>query len=50
MSDLQEHVDKLIEKAAKAGDSGDALRFSQAALNVANTKHALAPLGGQTGR
>lgn len=27
----------LIAKAASAKDSGDAMRFSQAALNVANT-------------
>lgn len=47
MSDLQKQVDALIEKATKAEDSGDALRFSQAALNAANTKHALTPLGGK---
>lgn len=47
MSELQEQVNKLIEKAVNAEDSGDALRFSQAALNAANTKHALAPLEGQ---
>jgi hypothetical protein len=29
-------VDVLIEKAANAHDSADALRFSQAACNVAN--------------
>jgi membrane protease subunit (stomatin/prohibitin family) len=46
MSDLQQQVQKLIEKAVKADDSGDALRFSQAALNAANTLHALEPLGG----
>lgn len=47
MSDLQRQVDELIKKAAEAKDSGDALRFSQAALNAANTKHALTPLGGE---
>lgn len=29
-------VEQLIEKAAKAADSGDAMRFSQAACNAAN--------------
>lgn len=37
MSDLQKHVETMIERAAKAQDSQDALRFSQAALNTANT-------------
>jgi hypothetical protein len=43
MSDLKEQVTKMIEKAASAEKSEDALRFSQAALNAANTKHALEP-------
>lgn len=30
------HVDSMIEKAAKADKSEDAMRFSQAALNAAN--------------
>lgn len=47
MSDLQEQVAKLIAKAVAATESSDALRFSQAALNAANTEHALAPLGGK---
>lgn len=42
MTDLQQKVDKMLEKAASADKSEDALRFSQAALNAANTKHALA--------
>lgn len=41
MSDLKKQVDELIAKANKADKSEDALRFSQAALNAANTKHAL---------
>lgn len=43
-SSLQEKVDKLLEHAAASGDSQDALRFSQAALNAAHTKHAMAEL------
>lgn len=42
MIDVKQTVAILLEKAAKASDSADALRFSQAACNVANTKHALA--------
>lgn len=30
------HVEELIAKAAKCSDSADAMRFSQAALNVVN--------------
>lgn len=44
MNKLAEQVESLIDKAAKAERSEDALRFSQAALNAANTKHALADL------
>jgi len=40
--DLQQKVDTLINKATAAEKSEDALRFSQAALNAAHTKHALA--------
>ena len=32
----RKHVETLIEKAAKCQDSGDAMRFSQAACNAAN--------------
>lgn len=32
----REKVEELIDKAADANDSGDALRFSQAACNAAN--------------
>lgn len=36
MKTIKELVDTLAAKAADASDSGDALRFSQAALNAAN--------------
>lgn len=36
MSTTKSQVDTLIQKAANAVDSGDAMRFSQAALNAAN--------------
>lgn len=42
MTDLQRYVDVLLDKARTAEKSEDALRFSQAALNAAHTKHALA--------
>lgn len=42
MSDLQKTVDQMLDKAAAADKSEDALKFSQAALNAAHTKHALA--------
>lgn len=35
------HVETLIAKAADAHDSGDAMRFSQAATNAANAMCAL---------
>lgn len=41
MSDLKKTVDTLLDKAAAADKSEDALRFSQAALNAANTHYAL---------
>ena len=41
MKELQKTVDTLLEKATAAHGSADALRFSQAALNAAHTKHAL---------
>jgi hypothetical protein len=41
MTDNIKHIDKLLEKAAKATDSGDAMRFSQAACNAANALCAL---------
>ena len=47
MIDKSSEVATLIEKAAKAPDSGDAMRFTQAAANAANAmcalKVALAP-------
>ena len=33
---MQKHVEAMIEKAAKADKSDDALKFSQAACNAAN--------------
>jgi hypothetical protein len=36
MSDKTKEVEELIDKAAKADKSDDALRFSQAACNAAN--------------
>jgi len=36
MEDKSKEVAALIDKAAKADDSADALRFSQAACNAAN--------------
>lgn len=36
MNDKTQQVEALIDKAAEAKDSGDALRFSQAACNAAN--------------
>lgn len=41
MSDKTKEVESLIDKAAKAEKSEDAIRFSQAALNAA---HAMAML------
>jgi hypothetical protein len=34
--DVTVEVKQLVEKAAKASDSADAMRFSQAAVNAAN--------------
>ena len=36
MSTSLEHINTLIANAAKAAKSEDAMRFSQAAVNVAN--------------
>ncbi|MQX90273.1 hypothetical protein [Sinorhizobium meliloti] len=36
MTDKTKHVETLIEKAANAEKSEDAVRFSQAACNAAN--------------
>lgn len=41
MTELQKTVNALLDKAAKAHDANDALKFSQAALNAAHTFHAL---------
>lgn len=39
---MEKHVEAMIEKAAKADKSDDALKFSQAACNAANAMCALA--------
>ena len=36
MNNKTKQIEDLIDKAADAHDSGDALRFSQAACNAAN--------------
>lgn len=36
MDNLEQAIRDLVKKAAKTEDSGDAMRFSQAALNAAN--------------
>ena len=41
MTELQKTVDALLKKARDAYESKNALRYSQAALNAAHTKHAL---------
>jgi hypothetical protein len=33
---MVQHVEALIKKAAEQQDAGDAMKFSQAALNAAN--------------
>lgn len=45
MADLENVVDELLAKAASAENSQDALRYSQAALNAAHTRHALVKYG-----
>lgn len=40
MTDKTKQIEALIDKAADAKDSGDALRFSQAACNAANAMFA----------
>jgi hypothetical protein len=42
MTDKTNEVESMIDKAAKAEKSEDALRFSQAALNAANAMSTLA--------
>ena len=41
MEELIEAAKKLANKAAEAEDSGDAMRFSQAASNVSNANAVL---------
>lgn len=42
MTEQKKNVEKLIERAANANDSADAMRLSQAALNAANALCSLA--------
>lgn len=44
MNEVEKAVEALIDLAVKSAKSEDALRYSQAALNVAHTKHALAEI------
>lgn len=39
---MEKHIEAMIEKAAKAEESNDAMKFSQAALNAANALCSLA--------
>jgi hypothetical protein len=41
MIDCSNEIKKLVEKAAEAHDSSDAMRFTQAACNAANAMCAL---------
>lgn len=36
IEEAKKHIDTLAKKAAESSDSQDALRFSQAATNIAN--------------
>jgi len=38
---MKTEIDKLAKKASKADDSGDALRYSQAALNLSHVEATL---------
>jgi hypothetical protein len=42
MNDVEKHVEKLIEKAVGSDNSDAALKYSQAALNVAHANQVLA--------
>lgn len=44
MDDTKKQVEQLIKKASEAADSGDAMRFSQAAVNAANAMAVLSSL------
>ena len=46
MSDFSKQVEELVGKAAKSDDKDDAMRFSQAALNVANAAQVLSDVKG----
>ncbi len=51
MRELTKEIESLVEKAAKAEKSDDALKFSQAACNAANAVNCvrLWPKAGDTG-
>jgi hypothetical protein len=42
MIDFESIIERLVAKAAQAVESGEALKFSQAALNTAHAKQVLA--------
>jgi hypothetical protein len=44
MSDFEKQVEALVDKAAKTADQDEAMRFSQAALNVAHAAQVLATM------
>lgn len=48
MTDKTKEIEAMIDKAAAAEDSGDALRFSQAACNAANAMCSVATATGKT--
>ncbi len=45
MSDSVAHITKMIERAAQAEDSGDAMRLAQAAANAVSAVCGLASIG-----
>jgi hypothetical protein len=46
--DLKDQIKKLVDKAAASEDGGDAMRFSQAATNVAHAMVAVNELARHT--
>lgn len=44
MTDMQKHVETMIEKAGNSEKPDDAMKFSQAAVNAANAMCCLASL------
>jgi len=45
MADMKTHIETLARKASESEKSDDAMRFSQAACNVANTLAVLDNIG-----